>query len=502
MSVTPPPQVGSIADRLAADRLGVMGLLHFSLTAATPLTVIAGVTVTGWALTGQLGIPVAFAVMGAILVLFSIGYTTMARHISNAGAFYAFAAKGLSPVVGVAASLIALIAYTGLSIGLYGLLGQAAAPLIESWTGWAAPWWVPALALWALVAVLGTRAVDLNSKFLAVLLAAEMAIIVVFSASNLGHPAEGGFTLAALDPTLLVASGAGALLVLGFLGMIGIEMPTVYAEESKNPRRTVRIATVLAILILAVLYTIAAWSMTVAVGSDQIIAAAREADIGVFFGLVAEQMGTTVATTAEVLLVTSVVAAAISFHNTVARYAFALGRENVLPSSLGRTSPRTGAPTRSSLVQSAVSLVVLVVYAVADLDPLVDLFYLFGTSGGFGILMLVTLASVAVVVFFARDGRGETAWSRFWAPLLAALILLGVTTMAIVSFPDLLGVGPDSPLPTAVLSIYAAVAVIGLVWGLILRSTRPELYRRIGDGPRAAIEEPAAEPEPVQEAVR
>ncbi|GAB4003869.1 hypothetical protein GCM10029992_47230 [Glycomyces albus] len=89
---------------------------------------IAGVTVTGWALTGQLGIPVAFAVMGAILVLFSIGYTTMARHISNAGAFYAFAAKGLSPMVGVTASLIALVAYTGLSIGLYGLLGQAASP--------------------------------------------------------------------------------------------------------------------------------------------------------------------------------------------------------------------------------------------------------------------------------------------------------------------------------------------------------------------------------------
>ncbi|WP_026930349.1 APC family permease [Glycomyces tenuis] len=494
MSSTSPPQIGSIADRLAADRLGVMGLLHFSLTAATPLTVIAGVTVTGWALTGQIGIPVAFAAIGVVLVLFSVGYTTMARHISNAGAFYAFAAKGVSPTVGVGAALIALVAYTGLSLGLYGLVGVAAAPLIESWTGWAAPWWVPAVGLWLLVTVLGTRAVDLNSKFLAVLLSLEMAIIVVFSVSNLGHPVEGTLHFDALDPTLLFTSISGALLVLGFLGMVGVEMPTVYSEETKNRRRTVRIATVLAILILAVLYTIASWSMTVAVGPDNIVQAAREMDLGVFFMLIEEQMGATMATIAEVLLVTSVVAAAISFHNTVARYTFALGREHVLPAALGATSARTGAPMRASLVQSAIAAVVLVIYIAADLDPLVDLFYLFGTSGGFGILVLVTLVSGAVVKYFWRNPRGETAWNTRLAPALSTVLLIAITTMAIVSFADLLGVGPDSPLPTAVLVIYAAVAAIGITWGLVLRSAKPELYARIGTGPDAVMEETAPEP--------
>ncbi|WP_460544413.1 APC family permease [Glycomyces halotolerans] len=472
-----------------------MGLLHFSLTAATPLTVIAGVTVTGWALTGQIGIPVAFAAIGAVLVLFSIGYTTMARHIANAGAFYAFAARGVSPSVGVGAALVALVAYTGLSIGLYGLLGVATTPLLESWFGWDVAWWVPAGVLWLLVAVLGTRAVDINSKFLAVLLSLEMAIILVFSFSNLGNPAAGEFRFDALDPTLLVTSVSGALLVLGFLGMVGVEMPTVYAEETKNPRRTVRTATVLAILILAVLYTVASWSMTVAVGPDDIVQAAREADLGVFFGLIETQMGATMATTAEVLLVTSVVAAAISFHNTVARYAFALGREHVLPASLGRTSPRTGAPMRSSLVQSAIALTVLVVFAAAGFDPLVDLFYLFGTSGGFGVLVLVTLASAAVAAYFARDSRGESAWSTRWAPLLATVLLLSITVMAIISFRDLLGAGPDSPLPTAVLLVFAAVGLLGVGWGLVLRRTRPDLYRRIGAGPQA----PIAEPEPEDE---
>ncbi|WP_198586880.1 APC family permease [Glycomyces xiaoerkulensis] len=497
MSTAPPPQIGSIADRLAADRLGVMGLLHFSLTAATPLTVIAGVTVTGWAMTGQIGIPVAFAAIGAVLVLFSIGYTTMARHISNAGAFYAFAAKGVSPSAGVGASLVALVAYTALSIGLYGLLGVATTPLLESWFGWDVQWWIPAGVLWLLVAVLGTRAVDLNSRFLAVLLSLEMAIIVVFSFSNLGSPSEAGYTVEALDPTLLFTSISGALLVLGFLGMVGVEMPTVYAEETKNPRKTVRIATVLAICILAVFYTLASWSITVAVGTEGLVEAAREMDIGLFFFLIEEQMGATVATAAEVLLVTSVVAAAISFHNTVSRYAFALGREHVLPASLGRTSARTGAPLRSSLLQSAIVLIVLVIYAAAGLDPMEELFYLFGTSGGFGVLVLVTVASAAVMAFFARDRRGETAWSTRWAPALATVLLGAVTVMAIVAFGDLLGTPAGSPLPTAILLVYLAVAVVGVVWGLILRGSKPELYRRIGSGPQAVIGEPEDEPEPV-----
>ncbi|THV26778.1 APC family permease [Glycomyces paridis] len=493
MSITERPRVGSIADQLAANRLGVMGLLHFALTAATPLTVVAAVTVTGWALSGQIGIPVAFAAIGAVLILFSVGYTTMARHISNAGAFYAFAARGVSPVVGVSAALVALVAYAALSLGLYGLVGASAVPLIETWTGWAAPWWVPALGMWLLVSILGTRAVDLNSKFLAVLLSVEMALIIVFSVSNLGHPLDGTYSLDALDPSLLVTSASGAVLVLGFLGMVGVEMPTVYSEESKNPRRTVRIATVLAIVILAVLYTVASWSMTVAVGPDAIVAAAAEQGPGVFFGLIAEQMGTPLATAAEVLLVTSVVAAAISFHNTVSRYAFALGREHVLPPALGRTSPATGAPFNASLIQSGIALLVLAVYAIAGLDPMVDLFFLLGTAGGVGILMLITVVSAAVVKFFAADRRGESAWSTRWAPALSTLLLLAVTVMAVVSFADLLGVAPDSPVPTAVLVVYAVVAAAGIVWGLVLRSSRPDLYRRIGAGPQAVVDEEAEE---------
>ncbi|KPC74254.1 amino acid permease, partial [Thermoactinomyces vulgaris] len=85
---------------LARDKLGTLSLLHFSLTAATPLTVIAGGVVVMFALAGQIGIPLGYLIIAACLWLFSVGYTTMSRHITNAGAFYAFIARGIGRIPG------------------------------------------------------------------------------------------------------------------------------------------------------------------------------------------------------------------------------------------------------------------------------------------------------------------------------------------------------------------------------------------------------------------
>jgi len=47
------------------------------------------------------GVPGAFVIAGLILLIFSVGYAAMSRHVVNAGAFYAYLAQGLSPHFGV-----------------------------------------------------------------------------------------------------------------------------------------------------------------------------------------------------------------------------------------------------------------------------------------------------------------------------------------------------------------------------------------------------------------
>ncbi|SCG76250.1 APC family permease [Micromonospora inositola] len=489
----------NVSEALARGRLGVPAVIFFVLSAAAPLTVVAGVVTTGYAVTGVTGIPLAFLVVAAVLALFSVGYVAMARRLTNAGAFYAYIARGLGRPAGVGAAWVALIAYNALQVGLYGAIGAAAEPVLQQLFGGSPAWWVVALVAWALVAVLGVLRVDVNGLVLAVLLAAEILVIVVFDLAQVSHPAGGSVSFATLSPDNLLVPGVGALLVLATTGFTGFESAVVFSEESKDPKRTVPMATYLSVAIIAGLYAFSAWTMTVATGPDRIVDASREQSTALIFNLAGAHLGDSAVTIGQALFLTSLLAAMISFHNTTARYAFALGRERVLPAVFGQTSPLTGAPRVASLAQSALGLVVIVLYAVAGWDPLVQLFFWGGTGGGFGVLLLIATTSVAVIAFFARTRTAETLWRRAIAPGLAAIALTAIIVVAVDNFAILLGVAPDSPLRWAIPAVYPVAALLGLLWGLVLRGRRPEVYARIGLGAESAVAEapPAAgEPAP------
>jgi amino acid transporter len=368
---------------------------------------------------------------------------------------------------------------------LYGAIGAAASPLLRQWFGLSLAWWVIALAAWLLVAVLGVLRVDINGTVLAVLLLAEIAVIVVFDFSDVIHPAGGALSFATLAPGNLAKPGVGAILALALLGFVGFESAVVFSEESKDPRRTVRIATYASVAVIAGLYSLSSWAMTVAVGPGQIVAASKEQGPEVVFNLAATHLGKLAGDIGHALFLTSLLAAMISFHNTTARYSFALGREGVLPTSLGNTS-RAGAPKVGSLVQSLLGLTVIIVYAVAGWDPLVQLFFWGGTGGGYGVLLLTALTSIGVIVYFARHRTDDGAWRRVVAPVLAAVALLVIAGLATVNFDTLLGVAPNAPIRSAIPLAYGAAMLLGIGWALTLKRIRPQVYARIGMGAKAA----------------
>jgi amino acid transporter len=256
----------------------------------------------------------------------------------------------------------------------------------------------------------------------------------------------------------------------------------VLAEEAKHARRTIPVATYAALGMIAVLYAGVSWAMAARAGDGHVVAAAGAQGPGLLFGLGGSGV---LSQAAQWLFLTSLFAAALAFHNAVWRYIFALGRENVLPAVLGRTGGNN-IPKAASLVQSGTGLAVIAGYALAHADPMTGLFFDLGTTGGFGILVLFALTSAAVIAFFARDSRGENAWRRLIAPALAAVLLGVIVVLAVLHYATLLGVPPGSPAAWALPASYAAVAVLGLGWGLVLRSRRPQVYATIGLGAHAA----------------
>ena len=473
MTTTVRPNAVSAA--LAKDRLGVFSVTYFALSGVAPLTVVAGVITTAYAVTGLTSVPAAFYLVACVLALFSVGYLAMSRHIRNAGAFYAYITRGLGRPVGVGAAAMAVLSYNLLQVGLYGAFGATAASFAAEKVGIHWTWWEWALAAWAIVAILGLLRVDLNGRVLAVLGSAELIVIVILTITGLSHPAGGHVSFATLTPGNLAHGGIGAALAIAVLGYVGFETSAVYTEEARDPNSTVRLATYLSLGLIAVVYTAASWMLAVTYGQQHVAAIAQQEGPGMLFGVGSATLGNI----GQTLFLTSLFAAMIAFHSAVGRYLFPLGRERVLPSSLGRPS-RSGAPRAASLVQSFVGLAVILAYAAAGWDPMVKLFFYLGTTGGFGILVLAAVTSIAVVTFFARDRRGEHIWSAVIAPIAAAAILIAMVWLAVANYSTLLGVSAHSPLAWMFPAAYAVAAAIGLGWAAILKRARPDVYRTIG----------------------
>jgi amino acid transporter len=450
----------------------------------SPLTVAAGVIPTAYATTGLTGIPAAFLVVAVILAVFSAGYVAMARRVRNAGAFYALITAGLGRPAGVAAALVALLAYSFLQVGIYGALGPAAAAEAAAHLGLHAAWWAWALAGWALVAVLGLARVEITGRVLGVLLSAEVCVIVAESVLGLAHPAGGHLSFATLSPGALGSAGFGTfgvLAVVAVLGFVGFEQAPVLGEEARHPRRTIPAATYTALGLIAIVYAGASWAMAAHSGTSHVVAAAAAQGPGLLFSLGGSG---SLSQAAQLLFVTSLFAAALAFHNACWRYAFALGRENVLPAALGRTGSNN-IPKAASLAQSVTGLVVIAACALTGQNPMARLFFWAGTTGGLGIIILLAATSAAVIVFFARDPRGESTWRRLAAPALAAVVLATSAVLAIQHYAILLGVPPGSPAAWVLPASYAMVAVAGLGWALVLKTRRPAIYATIGLGPHA-----------------
>jgi amino acid transporter len=469
---------------LARQTLGTVSLIFFAVSASSPLTVVAGGVIATYASTGVIGVPLSFLILGVALGLFSVGYVAMARHVSNPGPFYAYLAQGLGRIWGLAGGLLSLVSYNAIQISLYGLLGATMSGLL----GGDVAWWMWALLVWAVVAWLGVLRININARVLAVLLIAEVGIILLFDAASFADPAGGSVSFAPMQPDNLLVGGIGGVFALGVAAFVGYETATVYGEEARTSNAVAR-ATFATVTIIGVLYAISSWAMAVAVGPDGIVEAARDPESGIPFSLIEQQYGSTLKNVGFILLITSIFAAMLSFHNTVSRYIFTLARDGVLPNALGRigSGASGGAPRVGSLIQSGIALVVFGAFAVAGLDPVLTLFTWLSTLAAIGVMVLMLLTSLAVIGFFHRNSHlPATFWQRLAAPALGALALLAVLVTTVANLGSL--VGSAGALVWVFPGIVALAVIVGLVWGALLKASRPEVYSQVGVG----LEEPLA----------
>ncbi|MGW4214402.1 APC family permease [Lentzea sp. NPDC004789] len=460
--------------------LGSGGLVFMVVAAAAPLTVMAGIAPLALMI-GGVGAPVAYLAAGAVLIIFAVAFTRMTKYVSGGGAFYAYIAKGLGRGWGLAAALLALVSYNTLQIGVYGLFAAQTRATLADLFGVNVPWPVIALVALGLVLVIAWLGIDVGAKVLGVLLILESGILVVMAIGIFTHGGASGVDGASFTPAAAFNPGMGGVLAFAFAAFMGFESTALYRREARDPERTIPRATYFAVGFMAVFYCVILWSVVIGFGSDKVVGAASENVAGLFFAATETYVGPWAATLMRLLVLSSVYASQIAFHNAITRYTHALSQDGVLPAWIGEVHPRFGSPYRASALQTVFAVIVIGGFALAGADPITGLLLWVNTPGVVGIVVLQVLTAVACAVYFLRRNKSASTPMALTAAVVSA-VLLAVATYVLISNVGLLTNAPTS-VNVVLVGIVPLTLLVGGVLAVWLRNRRPETYARVGEGP-------------------
>lgn len=474
---------GPQANQLRKDSLGVGAITFLVVSAAAPLTAVAGGVPLSMLLGNGPGIPLTFVLVTAILLLFSIGYVAMARHVRNAGAFYAYTARGLGGLAGGAAVAIAILAYNAMQIGVLGLLGAATSGLFAELFGLTLPWWVWTFIAIGLVAVFGYRRVDLSARILTILVVLEYLVVLVLDAAILFTGGDSGLSSAPFTPAAFMTGAPAIGILFCFAAFIGFEATTIYSEEARDARRTVPRATYISVLAIGLFYMLTSWLMVNGAGVDKLVPELQglQDPTTFLFVLSGRYVGSGVTLIMSILFVTSLFAGVVAFHNGVARYMYVAGREGLLPRSVGVTHPLFQSPHVASVIQTVIAVLVVALFAFTGQDPVLGLFSWLTNVGTLAIILLMAITAFAIVSFFSRNpGLEANPLATKILPVLTGLILLGLVSYIALNFGQI--AGASGLLAVLLPSLVPIAGIAGYVAAMRLKSADPAAFAQLGVG--------------------
>lgn len=444
-----------------------------------PLTTLVSWVPLGIAMGNGIGLPGSYVLVGALYLLFAVGFTAMSKHIRNAGAFYAYVAHGLGRPLGTGVAFMAIFAYIACTLICYAAIGFFLSLAVEQHLGASISWWLCALGTAAIVHYFAYRDIEFNGKVLLVLMVAEVLAILCFDGAAAARAIRTAhWNAAPFMPGNVFVPGFGPSVVFVVSSYMGFETTAIYSEEVRDPANAIPKATYVAIVIITLLYSGSAALLIDAYGISDVVRQAMASPGTLWFDMSERLLGTVLSDLTSVLLITSLLAALISFNNATVRYWFALGRDGILWKRLGVIHPRQKSPYIAGWWQSSIVVGAILACAAVHADPMRSVAPCLGIIASVGIAAVQVLTSVAVIAFFRREGHRISAWRSTVAPALSAIGLCYLLVQMIVHVELL--VGFEAIWVKLLPWLSPATAVIGVSFAYYLKWTRPAVYSRLG----------------------
>jgi amino acid transporter len=395
-----------ITTDLKKDAIGLGGVLMQSLTGMGPSLAALFFTQE---VVGIAGVTSPLAYLFGVLIVLMLGSTLaqLVKHMPSAGSYYTFVSRGLNPRLGFLTGWMTAM-YMPFNMGpILGYFGFILANELRGNYGIQVSflWWLFVLVGAVVIAVLAHYGIALSIRVMVFFGLAEITLVWLLGLWGLFSPGRGGFNFSSFDPSKITGISAFALAIaFSFQGMDGWEFAAPLAEETRNPRRNVPRAVMIAITGLGATLVIAYWGQVVGWGTSNLHSLATSVELP---GLVlAHRYWGGGWVLMLIALFTSTFACCQALNNVSTRMSYRMACSGSAPKWLSKVDPVHKTPTNAIMLQLVLTIGTGIGVGLA-LGPANSFFLIVGLLVVLTVVYVYVMANAAVARYYWREHRDE-----------------------------------------------------------------------------------------------
>ncbi|MGI5487055.1 APC family permease [Microtetraspora malaysiensis] len=407
----------------------------------------------------------------ATIVILAVGYciSQFAKRRASAGSLYNYAAQGLGPLGAYVTGVTLIIGCFGIASGSLGgavyhfnAFLSSIGLTIEN-TAWNVFLALVIGGLAILFTVWGIRMsarISLILEVISIAIITIMLVIVLVAGEGPVFDAD-QFSLSGATP-----HGIAVGMVLAILGFVGFSSSDALGREARNPFKAIPRAIMWSAAGVGVLYIFASY---VQVSGYRVLGDLGASGNPLDELAVAIGMPGWFRPVLSLGITASFFAVVVAPINVLGRIAFVMGKEGVLPASLGRTHRTQQTPHRAILAIAPLAVLLTALLFALDVDGM-EITVLVDTYGTFGYMVAYAIVALAAPIFLRREGAK--------ASLIWPCVAVSVVGMAYVFYVNVVP-WPAWPLNFVICAFLATFAV-ALGWYGYLKAARPSVAQTIG----------------------
>ncbi|MCO5316717.1 MAG: APC family permease [Solirubrobacterales bacterium] len=388
-------------------------IVLFGIAYITPFIVLTTFGVFSEVANGTLAS--AYAITTVAMIFTAVSYGKMARLFPNAGSAYTYSRGAIGDRVGFMVGWAVLLDYFFLPMVVW-LIGTAY--LTDQFP--AIPGWVFLLAFIILTTGLNIIGIRVATRVNIALISFQVLVLLFFLGFSLGHVIgdDGIGGVLSVEPfwnsasTISAISAGAAITAYSF---IGFDAVSTFAEEAKNPRKTIPRAIILTAGIAGVIFVIVAYVVQL-VHPGGVFENADSAPLDIAKMIAGDFFG-------SIFLATVIVAqftAGVPIQAAGARLMYAMGRDEALPKRIfAYVSDHFHTPIINLLLTGAIGLLALGL-TVSSSTSFIN----------FGAFTAFAAVNISVIAYYLRHREEKQLNPLSWIlqPLIGLAVIIWLMT--------------------------------------------------------------------------